>query len=164
MQAGLPHRTRCRPLIIHLAPKASTDQLSPRPATQNRTKAACAPPAPPASRDSPLASPRRPRAKSSRRVECMRETYKLYYICGLCHVPMLSLLPQSLPLTDYGRKALSSCFVSNLDLLIPRMCYVCVQRENEMGSDRSALRRASRLASCPLLPLTAPTATQRLLQ
>ena len=57
MQAGLPHRTRCRPLIIHLAPKASTDQLSPRPATQNRTKAACAPPAPPASRDSPLASP-----------------------------------------------------------------------------------------------------------
>ena len=28
------------PLIIHLAPKASTDQLSSRPATQNRTKAA----------------------------------------------------------------------------------------------------------------------------
>ena len=42
MQAGLPHRTRCRPLIIHLAPKASTntDQLSLRSATQNRTKAA----------------------------------------------------------------------------------------------------------------------------
>ena len=36
MQAGLPHRTRCRPLIIHLAPKASTDQLSLRSATQNR--------------------------------------------------------------------------------------------------------------------------------
>ena len=40
MQAGLPHRTGCRPLIIHLAPKASTDQLSLRSATQNRTKAA----------------------------------------------------------------------------------------------------------------------------
>ena len=36
----LPHRTRCHPLIIHLAPKASTDQLSLRSATQNRTKAA----------------------------------------------------------------------------------------------------------------------------
>ena len=40
MQAGLPHRTGCRPLIIHLAPNASTGQLSLRPATQNRTKAA----------------------------------------------------------------------------------------------------------------------------
>ena len=28
MQAGLPHRTFCRPLIIHLAPKAGTDQQS----------------------------------------------------------------------------------------------------------------------------------------
>ena len=42
MQAGLApsHRTGRHPLIIHLAPKASTDQLSSRPATQNRTKAA----------------------------------------------------------------------------------------------------------------------------
>ena len=40
MQAGLPHRTGCHPLIIHLAPKASTDQLSLRSASQNRTKAA----------------------------------------------------------------------------------------------------------------------------
>ena len=36
----LPHRTGCHPLIIHLAPKAGTDQLSLRSATQNRTKAA----------------------------------------------------------------------------------------------------------------------------
>jgi len=40
MQASHPHRTGRHPLIIHLAPKASTDQLSSRPATQNRTKAA----------------------------------------------------------------------------------------------------------------------------
>ena len=40
MQAGLPHRTGRHPLIIHLAPKASTDKLSIRSATQNRTKAA----------------------------------------------------------------------------------------------------------------------------
>ena len=39
MQASLPHRTGCRPLIIHLAPNASADQLSLRSATQNRTKA-----------------------------------------------------------------------------------------------------------------------------
>ena len=67
MQAGLPHRTRRRPLIIHLAPKTSTDQLPIRPATQNRPKAACAPPISPASRDSPLASPpeqRRPVAST----------------------------------------------------------------------------------------------------
>ena len=67
MQAGLPHRTRRRPRIIHLAPKTSTDQLPIRPATQNRPKAACAPPISPASRDSPLASPpeqRRPVAST----------------------------------------------------------------------------------------------------
>ena len=66
MQAGLPHRTRCRPLMIHLAPKTSTDQLPIRPATQNRPKAACAPPASPASRDSPLAArqQRRPAAST----------------------------------------------------------------------------------------------------
>jgi hypothetical protein len=40
MQASHPHRTGRHPLMIHLAPKASTDQLSSRPATQNRTKAA----------------------------------------------------------------------------------------------------------------------------
>ena len=42
MQASLApsHQTGRHPLIIHLAPKASTDQLSSRPATQNRTKAA----------------------------------------------------------------------------------------------------------------------------
>ena len=73
MQAGLPHRTRCRPLIIHLAPKTSTDQLPIRPATQNRPKAACAPPASPASRDSPLASPpeqSRPVASTLDRLGC----------------------------------------------------------------------------------------------
>ena len=67
MQAGLPHRTRRRPRIIHLAPKTSTDQLPIRPATQNRPKAACAPPISSASRDSPLASPpeqRRPVAST----------------------------------------------------------------------------------------------------
>ena len=41
-----------------LAPKASTDQLPIRPATQSRTKAACAPPASPGSREPPLTSQR----------------------------------------------------------------------------------------------------------
>ena len=59
MQAGLPHRTRCRPLIIHLAPKASTGQLSIRPPPP---RAARRPPPPPAAprrlRPSRLPSPR----------------------------------------------------------------------------------------------------------
>ena len=42
MQASLApsHQTGRHSLMIYLAPKASTDQLSSRPATQNRTKAA----------------------------------------------------------------------------------------------------------------------------
>ena len=38
MQAGLPHRTFCRPLIIHLAPKAGTDQQSLRVAPRSRVR------------------------------------------------------------------------------------------------------------------------------
>ena len=66
MQAGLPHRTRRRPLIIHLAPKTSTDQLPIRPATQNRPKAACAPPTSPLPRLARSASAAHPAVTSPR--------------------------------------------------------------------------------------------------